>query len=171
MKTRKQAGRFTVGEWVSFPYGARNLFAQVVEARGPLGVKGRHLYRIRYTREPGDQDSFEMPEDEMESACPPDKTAIAKYLEGGGLIDILRANLGGGAEQPRVWLTYRPRGELTHTFAADQGMVGGAAVPFFALHEGKVFAGKQEEVVRFLAQFGLDAPESREIIAAVGTAP
>ena len=44
-------------------------------------------------------------------------------------------------------------------------------VPFFALHEDKVFTGKENEVVGFLASFGLGRAEGKEVVAAVGTAP
>jgi hypothetical protein len=44
-------------------------------------------------------------------------------------------------------------------------------VPFFALHEAKVFTGKVEEVVGFLESFGLSRAEAEEIVGAVGTAP
>jgi hypothetical protein len=69
--TKKTASRFKVGDWVSFRYGTQNLIAQVIEARGPLGVKGRHLYRICMATESGEPDSFELPEDELHPASPP----------------------------------------------------------------------------------------------------
>lgn len=34
MSTTKKCGRFKVGDWVEFPYGARRLIAEVVETRG-----------------------------------------------------------------------------------------------------------------------------------------
>lgn len=168
---KKEAERFRVGDWVSFPYGTKNLIAQVVEVRGPLGIDRRRLYRIRVTRDNEEVDSFEMPEDEMEAASPPDREAIINYLKEGGLVTILRANLGGGREHPKVWLTYTPRGGVTHTFVAERGVVGGAPIPFFALHEGKVFTGKEEEVAAFLMSFGIGRADAQAILAAVGSAP
>lgn len=168
--TRKRNGRFKVGDWVAFPYGTRNLIAQVAEARGPLGVNRRHLYRILVPSESGEPDSFEMPDDELAAAGPPDKTAVIRYLKEGGLVEMLRSNLNGGRQQPKVWLTYTSRGNITHTFIAERGMLGGATVPFFALYQGSVFAGKREEVVEFLASFGLNRNEAQEILAAVGIA-
>jgi len=53
----------------------------------------------------------------------------------------------------------------------QRGVLGGAKVPYFALHETKVFAGKEEQVIDFLASFGLTRHEAEEVIAAVGTAP
>jgi hypothetical protein len=107
--TRKKNGRFKVGDWVAFPYGTRNLIAQVAEARGPLGVNRRHLYRILVPSESGEPDSFEMPDDELAAAGPPDKTAIIRYLKEGGLVEMLRSNLNGGRHQPKVWLTCTSR--------------------------------------------------------------
>jgi hypothetical protein len=172
MSTRKKAaGRFRVGDWVTFPYGTRNAFAQVVEDRGPLGVKGRWIYRIRRFLDDNEPDSFELPEDLIQAAPAPAKAEVLRYLKEGGLVSILQANLIGGREQPRAWLTYSPRGSVTHTFSADRGVIGGAPVPFFALIEDKVFTAKKEEVLSFLASFGLSRAEAEDVVAAVGTAP
>jgi hypothetical protein len=169
--TKKEPERFKVGDWVSFRYGTRKVIAQVIEARGPLGIHRRHLYRIRVARELAEPDSFEMPDDELEAASPLNQRAIIKYLKEGGLVAILRSNLGGSRDQPKGWLTYTPRGDVTHTFIAERGLVGGAAVPSFALYEGRVFTGKEAEVLSFLESFGLSRAESGEIVAAVGTSP
>ncbi|MHB1423858.1 MAG: hypothetical protein ACYC3I_11815 [Gemmataceae bacterium] len=170
--TKKETARFHVGDWVSFPYGTKNLIAQIAEIRGALGINRRFLYRIRVADDNGELDSFEMPEDEMEAVSAPDKDAIINYLKEGGLVEILRANLGGGRQHPKVWLTYTPRGGLTHTFLAERGVVGGTPVPFFALHEGRaVFSAKKEEVAAFLTSFGISRTEADVIIAAVGMAP
>ncbi len=87
------------------------------------------------------------------------------------LLTAQGTDLGGGKDQPKVWLTYTPRGRVTHTFVRERGMVGGASVPFFALHEDRVFVGKKEVVAKFLASFGLNRAEAEQVIAAVGTAP
>jgi hypothetical protein len=72
MRTPDQrAGRFKVGDWVSFQFGTRSVVAQVIEARGPIGVNGRRLYRIRLDREFTEPDMFEMPEDDLQAASPP----------------------------------------------------------------------------------------------------
>jgi hypothetical protein len=143
----------------------------VIEARGPLGIKGRHLYRVRVIRDAEEADAFEMPEDELEAAAPPARGAVLEYLRRGGLADILRANLAGGQEPPRVWLTYTPRGGVTHTINADRGLVGGVAVPSSALHDGKVFAGKRADVLALLAGLGLSQTDAEDVLAMVGTAP
>ncbi len=169
--TKKVSNRFKVWDWVSFRYGVKDMIAQVVEERGPLGRNRRHLYRVCIARDGGEPDSFELPEDELQAVAKPDKDAVINYLKEGGLVAILRSNLGGGIDQPKVWLTYTPRGRLTHTFVPQRGMVGGAIVPFFALHEDRVFVGKKEDVANFLASFGLNRAEAELVIAAVGTAP
>jgi len=87
------------------------------------------------------------------------------------LVAILRSNLGGGQNQPKVWLTYMPWGEVTHTFVAERGVVGGAMVAFFAHQGGNVFTTKRDEVVSWLTSFGLNRREAQEIVARVGTAP
>jgi hypothetical protein len=112
--TRKRK-RFKVGDWVSFPWGTGNMYAQVIEERGPLGVGGRHIYRIRYELESVEPDSFEMPDDDLDPVPQPDKPAVMRYLKEGGLVAMLQSNLCGGGDQPRAWLTYTSRGELAHT--------------------------------------------------------
>lgn len=168
---RKERKRFHVGDWVAFRFGTSDLFAQVAEERGPLGINRRQLYRIQVDRDGDEPDSFELPEDELRAAAPPDKTAIVSYLASGGLVKILQSNLNGGREQPKVWLTFSPRGEVSHTFVPERGIVGGAPVPFFALHEGKVFKGKESDVAHFLGGFQLNRDEVDSILKRVGMAP
>jgi hypothetical protein len=165
------AARFRVGDWVTFLYGPGNVFAQVIEDRGPLGVNRRRLYGVRLDRGAEEPDFIEIPEDDLEAASPPNTEAVFRYFAQGGLVSILRANLSGGRNQPRAWLTFTPRGDLAHTFTQESGVVGGAKVPFFALHEDKVFAGKRDEVVAFLTSFGLSRREAEEVVSSVGTAP
>jgi hypothetical protein len=147
------------------------VLAQVVEDRGPLGVNRRRLYRIRLDQEQGESFTFEVAEEDLEPARMPDKAALMRYLREGGLVAILRANLDGSRDGPRAWLTFTPRGGVAHTFEADRGLIGGKPVPYFALHEGKVFTGKAKDVVNFLASFGLTRAEAEETIRVVGTAP
>jgi hypothetical protein len=171
MSTAQRATpRFKVGDWVSFQYGPRQVWAQVIEDRGCLGVNRRRLYRIRVGEESEESRAFEMPEDDLRPARP-QRAAVMDYLKNGGLLEILRANLGGGRSQPRVWLTFDSHGKLTHTFDAARGLIGGAVVPFFALHGNAVFKPKAEEVVSFLGDFGLSHDDAREVMNFVGTGP
>src|SRR4051794_21613724 len=108
---QKHAPRFRVGDWVSFPYGLRQVWAQVVEDRGSLGVNRRRLYRVRVDQDPGEPIESEVPEDELTPARLA-KEAVVDYLTQGGLLSLLRSNLGGGPDPPRAWLTLDSRGRV-----------------------------------------------------------
>jgi hypothetical protein len=69
--TTKPASRFRVGDWVSFLYGPRRVQAQVIEDRGTLGIDGRRIYRVRLDLEDGESTSFELLEEDLESAKAP----------------------------------------------------------------------------------------------------
>ena len=72
MSTRKKTNPlFKVGDWVSFQYGLRDAVAQVIEDRGPIGYKGRRLYRLQMQREMCEPDSFELPEVELKPTSAP----------------------------------------------------------------------------------------------------
>ena len=70
-KKKEPAARFKVGDWVSFRYGLRDAIVQVIEDRGPIGVKGRRLYRLRMELEGCEPDSFELPESSLKPAPSP----------------------------------------------------------------------------------------------------
>lgn len=160
---------FRVGDAVSFVHGVRRVWAQIIEDRGDLGINGRRLYRVRVEREATEPRDFEMPEDDLSPA--PNKAAAIQFLADGGLISILKRNLGGGRNQPRVWLTTRSAGTVTYTLAGDAAMVGGATVPFGALEGERIFTPVKHEVVTFLTSFGLTRAEAEHVVSAVGTAP
>jgi hypothetical protein len=168
MRTKRP--KFRLGDWVTFQYGLRPVFAQIIEDRGQLGANRRRLYRIRVDWELNESSDFEMPEDEMEKAVP-DTVAILRYLKQGGLVEILHTNLRGGKDQPRVWLTFDSHGEVSYTLDAWRRCIDkGGTVPFWALHENKVFLPKKEAVLDLLASFGLTREEAEEVIEAVGNA-
>jgi hypothetical protein len=50
-------------------------------------------------------------------------------------------------------------------------LIGGKAVPFFALLEDRVFRPKSREVIEFLRGFGLDEAQAEGVIQSVGLAP
>jgi hypothetical protein len=58
--------QFSKGDVVRFLYGSRALQGTVKEDRGPIGVKGRHLYLIEFTREPQSTSEIELPADQLE---------------------------------------------------------------------------------------------------------
>jgi len=147
------------------------MMAQVIEDRGRLGVNGRRLYRIQLDMGTEEPFAFEVPEVDLEPAGVPDKAVILRYLKGGGLVHILRSNLGDEQDKPRAWLSFTLSGDVTHTLEAWRGVIGGEVVPYFALHERKVFAGKREQVVKFLTSFGLTRAEAEDVVRTVGTGP
>jgi hypothetical protein len=72
--TATPSSRFRVGDWVSFLYGPRKVRAQVIEDRGPLGVHGRRIYRVRVDVEDGESARLEQLEEDLESAEAPEST-------------------------------------------------------------------------------------------------
>jgi hypothetical protein len=160
---RARPPKFRLGDWVKFLYGVRPVFAQIIEDRGPLGRDRRRLYRIRLDWDLDESTEFEMPEDEMEKVVP-DKASILRYLKQGGLIEILQTNTQGGPiqNQPKVWLTFSPRGEVSYTQLAERGLIGsGATVPFYGFDPRK-----RPQVLTFLQSFGLTREEAEEVMEA-----
>ena len=120
----KQA--FRVGDKVTFPWGAGREKGTIIEERGPIGGHGRRLYQVEVPHDPFDPTTVEVVEDEMEIARSPGEgelrlsaAEIIDYLKNGGLITILRSNLGG-RNQPRVWLCRDSHGNVTHTFYEER---------------------------------------------------
>ncbi len=166
----RQKARFKVGDYVSFRYGLRQIWAQVIEDRGAIGVDGRRIHRIRFGDESDEVVAFEVPEVDLDPV-EIDQAQVAEYLKQGGLLDILRANLGGGRGQPKAWLAPDQHGNLFFTFSPERGIIGGETIPFFALQGYQVFTPKAEEVARFLSSFGLTGDQAEEVIRSVGTTP
>lgn len=169
---------FRVGDHVRVDYGLHKFFGVVVEDRGPIGVGRRWLFQVDVPMDPDEPMKVEVPEDEMElippgaDVSPPmDKQKISDYLIHGGLVSMLWSNFAGGKNQPRAWLCLDQLGNVTHTFNPERGVVGGRIVPFWALHEGKVFAAKRDLVLSFLQSFGLNRQEAEKVVSQVGTAP
>jgi hypothetical protein len=163
---------------VKVDFGRRKLIGVIVEDRGAIGAQGRRLFQVDIPMDPFEPMSVELPEDEIESVPPGvegdrpmDKQKITDYLINGGLISILRSNLSGGKNQPRVWLCLDQLGNVTHTFISERGVVGGQLVPFSALHEDKVFAPNLDAVLSFIQSFGLDRQEAEKVVSEVGMAP
>lgn len=175
--THGQSG-FRVGDRVAVELGRRRLTGVVVEDRGAIGPQGRRLFQVDIPMDPFEPMRVELPEDEME-AIPPDTAAarpldhesVIDYLTSGGLIAILRSNLVGGKNQPRVWLCLDQLGNLTHTFIPERGVIGGQVVPFWAVHDDKVFSPKWDTVLSFLESFGLNRHEAETVVSEIGTAP
>jgi hypothetical protein len=77
---RRQAPRFHVGDWVTLPYGPQRVLAQVVEDRGPLGVRRRRLYRVRLDQDETEAGTFEVREEFLEAAGKPDKNGQGRTV-------------------------------------------------------------------------------------------
>ena len=60
--------RYRVGDKVKFMYVTIPVTGEITEDWGPLGVKGRRLYGIRYALPDSDPTYTEMPEEELELA-------------------------------------------------------------------------------------------------------
>jgi hypothetical protein len=57
---------FSVGETVRFNYGTRKVTGIVKEHRGPIGINGRRLYRIRFTPDVDSEIWLELPAVELQ---------------------------------------------------------------------------------------------------------
>jgi hypothetical protein len=61
--------RFSKGDRVQFQYGTRSVQGIVKEDRGPIGIKGRHLYLIEFTRELPSTAQIELPAEQLEAVA------------------------------------------------------------------------------------------------------
>ncbi len=60
--------QFQKGDRVRFRLGTRSVQGLVREDRGPIGIKGRHLYLVDFRAEPQSPSQIELPADELEPA-------------------------------------------------------------------------------------------------------
>ena len=58
--------QFHKGDLVRFQYGTKSFQGVVKEDRGPIGVKGRHLYLIEFSRDPESTSQVELPAEELD---------------------------------------------------------------------------------------------------------
>ena len=60
---------FRKGDLVRFRLGTRSIQGEVKEDRGPIGVKGRHLYLVEFRPEPqsASLSQIELPADQLQS--------------------------------------------------------------------------------------------------------
>ncbi len=165
----------SVGDNVCFTLGTTPIQGVVIDDRGPIGANRVRIFRVRIPNDPYDDEIFEMPEDELAladtSVEPIPHEKIVSYLENGGLVQILRSNMTGGKNQPRVWLSRDSLGNAIHTFIADRGRVGGATIPFSALRENRIFKPNLNDVLTFLSTFGLSQSDAEHVARTVGTSP
>jgi hypothetical protein len=167
MPVKARRARYRVGDLVGFLFGVQRAVAQVIEDRGPLGVNGRRVYRIRHLSGMDDPTDFELPEESLEPVTL-STDDVREYLGGGGLVNILGRNPGSEPTPPRAWLSYTTLGHLTHTFDPENGVRGGAEVPLFALNGRKIAASEQGRVAAFIRSFGLSTADADEVVRRVG---
>jgi hypothetical protein len=172
------ANQVHVGDAVRVPMGHGKAAGVVTEDRGPIGLGGRHLYQVEVAMDPFDSVTVELPEDEFEvnsetnGPKPLVREEIIDYLKTGGLIAILRLNLGDGIRQPKVWICRDSLGGVTHTLSEERGLIGGETVPLSTVHQGRVFKPKENQVLDFLMKsFRLHEGDAREVLNSVGVAP
>jgi hypothetical protein len=177
MSTTPKHTSFRIGDRVRIELGPRKLTGVIVDDRGPLGIRGRRLFDIEIPLDPEEPMRLVMREDEMEaiapgSESPPfiDKKKAIAYLANGGLHSMLLENMAGGRNQPQAWLCLDTRGNITHTYYPERGVIGGQVIPSGAMREGRVFAPKRDVVATFLESFGLTHQEAERVISEVGTA-
>lgn len=170
MPVLSSPARYRVGDFVAFLYGPHRAVARVVEDRGPLGLNGHHVYRVAHFSEEEESDEFELPEHALEPRTL-SRAEKMDYLAGGALLDILRRG-SGGRNPPRVWLSFTPRGRISHTFIEQNGVLGGEVIPPRTLTEDerKIFEPKKDEVVAFVRSFGLVQTDAEEVVRRIGTA-
>ena len=178
MSTTRGQSSFHIGDRVSIGFGRRKLTGVIVEDRGAIGAQGRRLFQVSIPMDPFEPMMVELPEEEMEAAAagngaalPLNKQQIIAYLANGGLISILRSNLAGGKNQPQAWLCHDQLGNVTHTFLAERGVIGGQLVPLGAVHDDKIFTPKKDSVRSFVESLGLKPHDAEKVVADVGTAP
>jgi hypothetical protein len=61
-------GKCHVGDRVRILHGFRGVIGEVVEDRGPIGVRGRRLYAVKMRLDEWNEHTTELPEDALEAA-------------------------------------------------------------------------------------------------------
>jgi hypothetical protein len=169
MATASRALPFQVGDRVRFQFGAQKLTGKIIEDRGPLGIRGRRLYRVELPMDPYDSEVLPLAEDEMElvpSDEPPpvlDRKKVIEYLPY-GLYSLLGGSMPPKLPPPRVWLCLDNLGGITYTFNPEHGLLGGESPPPAAIRNGKIAVDKRDAVVSFLESFGLSRKEAERIM-------
>ncbi len=93
-----------------------------------------------------------------------DNNKIIAYLSGGALVEIFRDHAGA----KHVWIREEDDGTVIHTFTKPDNGVGGHAVPWMLLQEGKLYSERLGETREFLRSFGLSHAKAEEVIQNIG---
>ena len=88
---------------------------------------------------------------------------ILDYFLNGGLVSIFS---DCDVKTTHVWLRRDSEGNLTYTFDEQYGELGGARVPFWALHNGLIPRQRIDHVLAFLKTFGLSENEAYQVVRA-----
>ena len=67
----KTPGKFRVGDRVRILHGFRGMIAEIVEDRGPIGVRGRRLYGVKFRVDEWNEHTTELPEESLEAVAEP----------------------------------------------------------------------------------------------------
>ena len=163
------------GDKVWVPLAVGKVCGTVVEDRGPLGIGGRHLFRVSVPSDPYEAEDYVLAEDQIERLSAEDEKelmeplepgAVKQFLVEGGLISILVRNT-----RERVWLRRDSYGHVIDTYVEGYSVTGGRVPPALALRGEKIFTPKQDEVIEFVKSFGLTDADARQVVSRVGTAP
>lgn len=171
MATASKAGPFHVGDRVRFEFGFVKVIGKIIEDYGPLGVRGRHLYRVELPMDPDEPHLASLSEDDMElvppgSEPPPviDKKKLIEYLVSGGLYSMLGTNRPPKIPPPLVWVCLDHLGNLTYTFDPDRGVLGGRIPPPSAIWNDRIAVDKKDAVVSFVESFGFSRKEAEGVV-------
>lgn len=169
MATASKAGPFRVGDRVRFEFGFTTVVGKVIEDSGPLGVGGRHLYRVELPMDPDEPYIAARSESDMELVPPnehppvPDRIKVIEYLPH-ALGSLLDSNMPPKNPPPHVWLCLNNLGNLTYTFNPERGLLGGESPPPAAIWNEKIAADKRDAVASFLESFGLSRKEAERVM-------
>jgi len=73
-------GKFRVGQKVRMKHGFRGMIGEVIEDRGPIGVRGRRLYSVKLRLDPWNEHTSEYPEESLEAVT--DGANAARRVDG-----------------------------------------------------------------------------------------
>lgn len=169
MATASRALPFHEGDRVRFDFGGHQVTGKIIEDRGPLGVRGRRLYRVELPMDPYDPHIVSLAEDETELVPPGepppvlDRKKVIDYLPY-ALGSLLEANVPRKIPPPSVWLCLDNLGNITYTFNPERGLLGGESPPLAAVRNNKIVANKRDAVASFLESFGLSPNEAERVM-------
>jgi len=170
MATASKALPFRVGDRVRFEFGSGKVIGKILEDHGPLGVRGRHLYRVELPMDPDEPYIAALSEDDIELVPPGepppvlDRKKVIEYLSCGGLYSMLGSNMPPKIPPPRVWLCLNNVGGITYTFNPERGVLGGETPPPAAIWNGRIAAPKREAVLSFIETFGFSRKEAERVM-------